>query len=90
MARGSAGLTDSTIRNDTNHLALIRDWFGRPLWEMRPKDADSYFAKVLRNATPTTRSGRAAALSVFFGFLELRVSRDLLRLIATASTRSWR
>ena len=28
-ARASAGLTDSTIRNDANHLELIRDWFGQ-------------------------------------------------------------
>jgi hypothetical protein len=34
LARASAGLVDSTIRNDTNHLELIRDWFGQPLWEM--------------------------------------------------------
>ncbi len=32
LARASAGLVDSTIRNDTNHLELIRDWFGLPLW----------------------------------------------------------
>ncbi len=31
LARASAGLAGSTIRNDTNHLELIRDWFGRPL-----------------------------------------------------------
>jgi len=30
LARASAGLADSTIRNDTGHLGLIRDWFGRP------------------------------------------------------------
>jgi integrase/recombinase XerD len=35
LARASAGLADSTIRNDTGHLELIRDWFGRPLWEMQ-------------------------------------------------------
>jgi len=29
LARASAGLADSTIRNDTNHLELIRDWIGR-------------------------------------------------------------
>ena len=65
LARASAGLADSTIRNDTNHLELIRDWFGRPLWEMQPTDADAYFGKVLREARPATRTGRAAALSVF-------------------------
>ena len=26
LARASAGLADSTIRNDTGHLDLIRDW----------------------------------------------------------------
>lgn len=77
MARASAGLADSTIRNDTNHLALIRDWFGRPLWEMQPRDADNYFGKVLRSAKPTTRTGRAAALSVYFEFLELRHKVEL-------------
>ena len=30
LARASAGLVNSTIRNDTNHLELIRGWFGRP------------------------------------------------------------
>jgi hypothetical protein len=50
LARASAGLADSTIRNDTGHLELIRDWFGRPLWEMQPADADAYFGKVLRDA----------------------------------------
>jgi hypothetical protein len=62
LARASAGIADSTIRNDTNHLELIRDWFGRPLWEIQPADADAYFDKVLRNAKPSTRtraSGRA-------------------------------
>ena len=57
LARASAGLADSTIRNDTGHLELIRDWFGRPLWEMQPADADAYFGKVLRDARPSTRTG---------------------------------
>ncbi len=77
LARASAGLVDSTIRNDTNHLELIRDWFGRPLWEMQPTDADAYFGKVLREANPSTRTGRAAALAVFFEFLELRHKVEL-------------
>jgi integrase len=77
LARASAGLVDSTIRNDTNHLELIRDWFGRPLWEMQPADADAYFGKVLRAAKPSTRTGRAAALAVFFEFLELRHKVEL-------------
>ena len=39
LERASAGLVDSTIRNDTNHLELIREWFGRPLWEMQAAGA---------------------------------------------------
>lgn len=77
LARASAGLVDSTIRNDTNHLELIRDWFGRPLWEMEPADADVYFGKVLRDAKPSTRTGRAGALAVYFQFLELRHKVEL-------------
>ena len=53
LARASAGLADSTIRNDTSHLELIRDWFGRPPCEMQPADADVYFGKVLRDAGPS-------------------------------------
>ena len=77
LARASAGLADSTIRNDAGHLELIRAWFGRPLWEMQPGDADAYFGKVLRDARPSTRAGRAAALTVFFQFLELRHKIEL-------------
>ncbi len=77
LARASAGVADSTIRNDTNHLELVRNWFDRPLWEMQPTDADAYFGKVLRNAKPSTRTGRAAALTVFFQFLELRHQVEL-------------
>jgi integrase/recombinase XerD len=62
LARASAGLADGTIRNDTNHLELIRDWFDRPLWEMQPADADAYFGKVLRDAKLATRTGRAGGV----------------------------
>ena len=77
LARASAGMADSTIRNDTSHLELIRDWFGPPLWEMQPADADAYFGRVLREAKPSTRTGRAAALTVYFQFLELRYKIEL-------------
>ena len=65
------GLADSTIRNDTNHLELIRAWFGGPLWELPPADADAYFGKVLRDAKPSRAPGRAAALTGFFQLPEL-------------------
>ncbi|WP_433709565.1 hypothetical protein ACQP2U_24130 [Nocardia sp. CA-084685] len=40
-------------------------------------DADTYFGKVLRSAKPSTRTGRAAALTVFLHFLELRHKVEL-------------
>jgi hypothetical protein len=80
LARVSAGLADSSIRNDTGHLDLMRDWFGRPLWEMQPEDADAYFGRVLRDARPATRTGRATALTVYFQFLELRHKAEIYNL----------
>jgi hypothetical protein len=77
LAGAPAGLAGSTIRNDTGHLDLIRDWFGRPLREMRPPGADTCFGKVLREAKPSARTGRAAALTVYFRFLELRHEIEL-------------
>jgi hypothetical protein len=50
LARASAGLADSTIRNDVSNLEQVRGWFERPLWEMRPADADLYFGKVMSSA----------------------------------------
>lgn len=80
MARASAGLTDSTIRNDTHHLEAIREWFGRPLWEMQVEDSDVYFGKELREKSPATRTGRAGALTVYFQFLELRHRAEIFNL----------
>ncbi|GAA2039355.1 hypothetical protein GCM10009839_46620 [Catenulispora yoronensis] len=77
LARASAGLTDGTIRGDVSHLENIRTWFGRPLWEMEPCDADSYFGGFLRNAPSGTRLARSAALSIYFEFLELRHKVEL-------------
>ena len=72
LARSSAGLADGTIRSDLSNLEQIREWFGRPLWEMQPQDADTYFGQVLRAVPSGTRLARAAALSVYFEYLELR------------------
>ena len=72
LARASAGLADGTISGDVNHLEQVRAWFGKPLWDMEPADADAYFGQVLRAAAEGTRLGRAQALTTFFAFLELR------------------
>ena len=73
LARAAAGWSDGTIRSDVVHLEQIRAWFGRPLWEMEPADADAYFGKVLRGAAKGTRLARVAgAARRIFLFLELR------------------
>ena len=77
LARSAAGLADSTIRGELSHLDQLRGWFGRPLWEMEPPDADSYFGRVLRGAPKGTRLAKAAALSVYFEFVELRHKAEL-------------
>jgi hypothetical protein len=69
LARAAAGLSDGTISSDVMHLEQVRAWFGRPLWEMRPADADAYFGKVLREAAKGTRLARAQAVKMYFLFL---------------------
>ncbi|WP_067481889.1 tyrosine-type recombinase/integrase [Actinomadura hibisca] len=77
LARASAGLSDSTVRNDLSHLEQVREWFGAPLWAMEPKDADAYFGKVTRGNSQATRLARAQSLSTYFTFLELRFRAEL-------------
>jgi hypothetical protein len=77
LARASAGLADATIRGDVGNLEQIRAWFGQPLWEMQPTDADAYFGRVLRAAAGGTRRARAQALVTYFRFLELRHQIEL-------------
>jgi integrase/recombinase XerD len=72
LARAAAGLADATIRSDVSHLEQLRSWFGRPLWDMEPADADVYFGTVLRDAAKGTRLGRSQALRTYFLFLEIR------------------
>jgi len=77
LACASAGLADSTIRGELGHLDQLRGWFGRPLWEMEPPDADAYFGRVLRGAPKGTRLAKAGALCVYFEFVELRHKAEL-------------
>lgn len=77
LARASAGLADSTIRSDVGQLEQVRAWFGRPLWEMQPADADIYFGQILRTVSSGTRMARAQALTTYFTFLELRHKVEL-------------
>jgi hypothetical protein len=70
-------LADSTVRGDVSQLEQIRAWFGRPLWELQPADADAYFGRVLRAASSGTRLARAQVLTRYFTFLELRHKVEL-------------
>ncbi|MFG1703460.1 hypothetical protein ACFLIM_09720 [Nonomuraea sp. M3C6] len=72
LARAAAGLSDGTISSDVMHLEQVRAWFGRPLWDMDPADADAYFGKVLRTTAKGTRLAWAQAIKTYFLFLELR------------------
>jgi integrase/recombinase XerD len=72
LAAAPAGLSDNTIRSDVLHLEQLRAWFGRPLWDMQPADADAYFGRVLRDAAKGTRLARSQALRTYFLFLEIR------------------
>ena len=71
LARAAAGLSDGTISSDVVHLEQVRAWFGRPLWDMEPADADAYFGKALRGVARGTRLSRAQALKTYFLFVEL-------------------
>src|SRR5439155_23870552 len=77
LARAAAGLSDGTIASDVLHLEQVRAWFGRPLWDMEPPDADAYFGKVLRDTARGTRLSRAQAVKTYFLFLELRHKAEL-------------
>ncbi|WP_329406793.1 site-specific integrase [Nocardia vinacea] len=77
LARAAAGLADNTIRADLSNLEQVRTWFGRPLWEMEPADADGYFGRALRSAPRNTSLARAQVLKTYFSFLELRYQVEI-------------
>jgi site-specific recombinase XerD len=72
MARASAGITDATIRGDVAAVIELREWFGRPLWQLAPKDLDKFFGRDQREKASGTKVRKAAAFAVYFEFLELR------------------
>lgn len=86
LARSSAGLADGTIRKEVGQLEQVRSWFGRPLWEMEPGDADDYFGRILRTSPSGTRLARSQALTVYFAFLELRYQAELHRMTGRVVT----
>ncbi len=65
------------IASDVLHLEQVRAWFGRPLRDMEPADADAYFGKVLRDTAKGTRLSRAQALKTCFLFPGLRHKAEI-------------
>lgn len=80
LARASAGLANATIRGGVGHLEQVRAWFGRPLWEMEPKDADGYIGRVLRESPSGTRLARAQSTSSYFTLLGRRHKVEIRQL----------
>jgi integrase/recombinase XerC len=80
FARASAGMVDSTIDADISTLESLRQWLGKPLWEMTASDADRYFGKAMRHHAASTKSGRAATIRLFFYFLEHRYKEEIYNL----------
>ena len=77
LARSSAGITDTTVSADVAAVARLREWFGRPLWEMTARDLDRFFGADQKGLAAGTKVRKAAAFAVFFEFLELRHRPDI-------------
>ena len=77
LARASAGITDTTISADVSAVVGLREWFGRPLWELAARDLDRFFGADQRAMAAGTKVRKAAAFAVFFEFLELRHQPDI-------------
>ncbi|MFD5875853.1 tyrosine-type recombinase/integrase [Streptomyces sp. NPDC060322] len=80
LARAASGISDGSIRREVGDLDLMRSWFGRPLWEMEPADADRHFGHALRGLSVSTRYLRSFSLATYFRFIELRMKPELYRL----------
>jgi site-specific recombinase XerD len=59
LARASAGITDTTISADVAAVVGLREWFGRPLWELAARDLDRFFGADQRAMAPGTKVRKA-------------------------------
>jgi site-specific recombinase XerD len=80
LARASAGMADRTIKQETSAVIELRQWFGRPLWEVEPPDLDRYFGVYHRGRPPATLANKAQSISVFWQYLELRHKVEIYNL----------
>jgi integrase/recombinase XerD len=65
LARAAATIGDATIRRDLAVISEVREWLGRPMWEMRPQDMDRFLVDGQRGRDPGTKANKAHALAVF-------------------------
>lgn len=56
---------------------------------MQPEDADAYFGRMLHDARPSTRTGRAAALAVYFQLVELRHKAEICNMTGRIAECPW-
>ena len=59
LARSSAGIVDHTIQLDVGSIVQLREWFGRPLWELRPQDMDRFLGQHNRRLLHSSKSRKA-------------------------------
>jgi integrase/recombinase XerD len=52
LARAAATIGDATIRRDLAVIGEVREWLGRPMWEMRPQDMDRFLVDGQRGKDP--------------------------------------
>lgn len=67
LARASSGMADGTVRHGVMHLEQIRNWLGRRLWTMQPRDADRFFGDALKGAALTRSWSRQSPTDCLAG-----------------------
>lgn len=79
LAMAGAGITDRHISSDRGTVVEFVRFVGRPVWTVRPNDADRYLTWLLRDRRQarTTVQGKAWTLRQFFDFLIARYQGDV-------------
>jgi site-specific recombinase XerD len=77
LARSSAGIVDHSIQLDVGAIVELREWFGRPLWQLTPQDMDRFLGQHKRHLLHSSKARKAQGIAVFFEFLELRHKAEI-------------
>ena len=78
VALDACGMPDVIVAEHLDALALIRQWAGRPMWEMNARDTDTYFTHHTRDWNYPTRLAHAQALACYFTFLAGLAGQEIL------------